>query len=611
MNFLRAVGPPLMQQINSASHHRPQQDDETINGITRSSSSSSTNRRKVQVVSHETNFIEACIEELTPTSKEDAKVSQVHYASFLILYCRDDANELIRGSECSNALFFYQDLPQSIQIEFVRYTSCIQSTTEDMTLEECLDAYNKAGAAFYMDDVARVPALCTYTYPLMISTELLRGPTSDAPMVAPTTTSQPTVPATTAPITAPVTIPTLSPMKTVSPTVQQPTIINAIPKESSGISNVGILAITITILFAIMFTYQTLIVQYRKYYREHKKQHQNDAMALQEDESVVASENSHELLPPIPEESEVIMDVIPSPNMQSYRFATEHTIDTTTTTALPESSSVRGKYWLSTPKHANSSGHGSKVTTSRSSSSNSQSPFRYYNNCMKHVSDNGMQFTYPTPLETDNLSDSNPVHTRKRFQSKQGHFPFDTDTTNQPTRSAATTSTSTKLTDITFLESIDETRTTTEISFNISDPTTATAKKNKANVCSIVTTSDLVTTTSSSAQQSQPPRLSTIIAPQAGKENSTSSSNTRQPTRQYHSQRTIGYKENSNTSDAYSRNTTTNNRTQPQKFTAITFGDVIHTELLPRNPSTEDAAAPVAAGTSTQRPLVKSTNTNS
>jgi hypothetical protein len=407
------------------------------------------------------------------------EVSQVQYASFVIRYCRNDMNDNIRGSECTDALFFFPDLPIELQLEFVRYTSCVTfaGTTEDMTLEDCLANYNDSNELFYMENINKIPDLCNATFPLMITTDLLvYHDETNAPIA--TITTQPTTSITSAPTHEP----TTTPIQNI---------------DTFRLSSVGILGITITILFAMMFGSQCLLWQYRKHQQLFKKR-QNDVMALQEDESVVASEHSHELQTPL----------------------TDDMVDVKST-----SSSITNQ------KHA----------TPRSISKSSH---QHQNRRSKNV-----RFVYPPPLVTENLSENNPVNTRKRFSNKShtGNFPFDEEAMRR-------------------VEATSDTSPTT----HINDAINPTKQKNHSTTKLNVNTSVRASEVSMISAQAQPHRP--IIA-QSGKENS---HNTTIPQQQrHHLQNNVRKMRNNNNAN---HDVIPTNKNE-QIIKAVTFGNVIHTEL--------------------------------
>jgi hypothetical protein len=453
-------------------------------------------------------FIESCIQQLTPSENDSAgQVSQVQYASFVIRYCRDETNKSIRGSTCTSSLFFFPDLPIELQLEFVRYTPCVvsQDTTEDMTREDCLANYNDSSELFFLADINEIPNLCNATFPLMISTDLLMfNVETNAPIA--TITSQPTISIPSAPTFAPVSI----------MTTQHPTTI-PIRVDSSGLSSVGILGITITILFAIMFGSQCVLWQYRKHQQLHKKR-QNDVMALQEDESIVASEHSHELQLPI----------------------TDDIVEIKSTT----SSSGNPKY--TTPRFSNkSSRYGSSSDTHSQPGKN-------------HRLKNG-KFVYPPPLVTRNLSENNPVNTRKRFSNKpsSGNFPFDEDAMKRVSAMNSDTS-----------STVDETQNHSQ-HIQSTRPTTTISTTPTLNVNTKMKASDVSTTM---IEPPQPPRPIVI---QSGKENSRNTKPQQQQQQERNEKRMGSNNDNSTNHNNVFQPPNKNERT----ITAVTFGNVIHTEL--------------------------------
>ena len=438
----------------------------------------------------ESQFIQSCVETLTPAQDQEStsnnlEVSQVKFASFVILYCRDadgtagstsSDNEITwqheRGMQCTDTLFFFPDLPRILQLEFVRYTSCysknvINTSTEDddnnnnnnniTTIDDCLDDYNEQGSLFYMEDSTRVSELCTFTYPLMISSDLISTSSSNASDAPVPTTA--TLPPSTAPLTGTQSLsPTIAPIDS---TAMTPTtapvdiIINS--NGSDGLSTVGILGITITILFMIMFVYQLLVWKCKNFTTKSSK-NDNSMAALQEDESVVASEHSHEL------GSTPICTIDEEDGEDDGDHPTRHW-DFDKSTRAASTAPGQRRSWLllrpSTPKSpsvTSATGRSPKqtVTSRRSQSPHYHHRFYFNSNNGAGSGDNRQsnsgsfsnnKFTYPKPLAivTENLSEDNPVHTRKRFQNPKksdaaGHFPFDEGSKNQSTNAPAASS---------------------------------------------------------------------------------------------------------------------------------------------------------------------------
>jgi hypothetical protein len=358
---------------------------------------------------HEQQFVATCIQQLTTTideknSNNGNSISQVQFSTFVIRYCRSD--DTVRGSECSSALYFFPDLPNELQIEFVRYTTdtCPSDATDDASLQDCLETLNAGDVLFYVN-VDTLPDLCSSTFDLMISTNLI------------VFNNDTMIPNTTAPIATP------PPPASLAPTLSP-------PSDKSGLSSVGMLGIVTTAIFAMMFATQCALLHHRRR-NSKKRQMANDVVALREDESVVSSEHSHELLSSI-EEVQEVQNTTASTEDQGGTTTKIPTVDDSDSTVSSGSTWRRG----SLKGKINTNLHGPKETTTprastrspprhRSSSSDSRG-----NRRSKGASSN--KFFYPQPLITENLSDSNPVHIRKRFHRKKpGSFPFDDEEINQ------------------------------------------------------------------------------------------------------------------------------------------------------------------------------------
>ena len=525
-------------------------------------------RRNVEDVVDDTNeseqtleiqFIESCNEELTPSDGEqDAGVSQVQYASFVILYCRGVADgingsdsgmmlQLERGTQCTDTLFFFPDLPRILQLEFVQYTSCysenVISATEDddiRTIDDCLDDYNDQGTKFYMEDTKLIRELCTFTYPLMISTDLISispfSNTSDAPVVQPTATAAPTI------------APTFSATLTLPPTTT-PMNIDTNSSGSDGLPTVGILGITITIVFMIMFAHQFCKRKFKTYMnspsmKKEQNSNENNISALQEDGSVVASEHSHEL-----GSTPITTMEDDDDNGSSLRTTLGRNSDSAVKSAASPTSPRRSWLSIRSPTNSSTSSHHHRFRFN-SGNDGTAGGFPHSNNNNK--------FAYPKPLTvvTENLSDNNPVHSRKRFQNPNksatttaGHFAFDHATTNQSTNATMTSTSNSGNNDaIPVSPSTDRTTGSHNSSSKQTQPLPYESNQNKKVLAASI----------ASRQQLRSPRKlgPPPLEQQSGKENS---------------------KNQRGGSDPIS--VQPQNKGSRPKITAVTFGDVIHTEL--------------------------------
>jgi hypothetical protein len=366
---------------------------------------------------HEELFIETCINELMADSD---LVSQTKFAAFIIQYCRK--NEDVRGPECTNALFFFKDLPNEIQLEFLRHSEDVCPfdvvDSDDSLLQDCLDELNAKGGLFFVG-TDRTSALCTSTFDLMILANLILNITTYPATSAPLSTSPPNAPI--APTSAPLNV-----LRSQLPTIDH----NLDHENDAGLSSVGILGIVITALFVILFLIQCILFHLRKRSSKNGRL-ANDVIALREDESVVASEHSHELLSPIAAFDNGSISASPKNRDHSVDPSLTPTDDFDSQSAIQSG----GRFIRAKPKSVEQQGcsRQKKSTTPRSATSVPRFRIVSFDSTRtSHSNDTTQKFLYPHPLITENLSDGNPVLFRKRFHKKlAGIFSFDEDDTSR------------------------------------------------------------------------------------------------------------------------------------------------------------------------------------
>jgi hypothetical protein len=342
-------------------------------------------------------------------------------------------------------------------------------------------------------------------------------------------------------------------------------------KDSDGLSTVGILGITITILFMIMFLYHVVTWKCKKYKNisSTKQQQLQQDNNLREDGSVVASEHSHELgltpISTIDDDDATSVGNRPTLDRNFNRVAR-----TASASPSPRRSWVLLRPVTAKPPALTSNASGQSSTTRPRTSSRSKSPHHHlpFSFAGKNVattahgnssgsSNTNSKFTYPKPLTivTENLSENNPVHTRKRFQNskkrdaKNGHFSFDDTTQNRLTTESTTVLERNEASTQQLLSSTDRT------SRNNNHTQPSFVKSSKNGNAPVLSAASFKHTFPYRSMTSPPPPTE---KQQSGKENT---------------------KNNKLTSSHATPEISQAKKPLQPKITAITFGDVIHTQL--------------------------------
>jgi hypothetical protein len=379
--------------------------------------------------SEEEVFVETCTHQLVSTANEGS-VSQVSFSAFLTRYCHDagSAGSVTRGPACSDSMLLFQDLPLALQLAFVEAMSndtCAQFGTDQ--LPQCLLELNSGGNLFYVPTNAAFN-ICSASFDLMLSTDLL-AVHSTLPVSYPT--KRPTlgtVNGNMAPSATPIQPGTLSPPVLSSEGQSDPSYNgNATGKtRTTEVSVVIGLGVAMSVLFALAISASLA----RRFLctKSTKKAATSTEFALLGDESV-SSENSHAA---VPEETTFPLlnalsadDSSQTSSTGSLWFPKSSTPKSATTAATTASSAERRgqrptvRAALNHLKRSHSTG--SHRSTPRNSYSTNGTLAGGKTRKSKRRS------SFPQTLVTENLSDDNPVHIRKRFSHgrSSGSFTFE------------------------------------------------------------------------------------------------------------------------------------------------------------------------------------------
>jgi hypothetical protein len=375
--------------------------------------------------SEEEVFVETCTLQLVSTA-EEGSISQVSFSAFLTRYCHDagSAGSVTRGPACSDVLLLFQDLPMALQLAFVEAMSddtCAQFGT--VQLPQCLLELNSGGELFYVPTTATFN-ICSASFDLMLSTDLL-AVHSALPVSYPTTS--PTLGAEHGNV-----VPSASPIQgTLSPPVLSSVVRpdpsyngNTARGRTMEVSVVIGLGIAMSVLFALAISAN--LVRRFLCAKPTKKATTSTEFALLGDESV-SSENSHAA---VPEETTL-------PHVLS---ADDSSQASSTGSWFPKSSTPKSAT-VTTATTSNDERHGQRSTVraaSKNHAKRSHSMGNYRTTPRNSYSTNGTlggktrkakrRSSFPQALVTENLSDDNPVHIRRRFshgRSSSSSFTFE------------------------------------------------------------------------------------------------------------------------------------------------------------------------------------------
>jgi hypothetical protein len=378
--------------------------------------------------SEEEVFVETCTHQLVSTAKEGS-ISQVSFSAFVTRYCHDagSAGSVTRGPACSNAMLLFQDLPMALQLAFVEAMSsdaCAQFGSDQ--LPQCLVELNSAGELFYVLTTAAFN-ICSASFDLMLSTELLAAHSAfpvSYPTKSPTLTS---VDGNLVPSATPIQPGTGTPSPPVlsSEARSDPSYNGNTATRSSRTSEVSVvigLGIAMSVLFALAIS--ASLVRRFLCTKSTKKAATSTEFALLGDESV-SSENS---LAAVPEETTLPLAGSADDSSQAsstggwFPKSSTPKNATISTMSSAERRSQRPTVRAASNHAMRSHSAGSHRSTPRNSYSTNGTLVGGKSRKAKRRS------SFPQALVTENLSDDNPVHIRKRFghgRSSSASFTFE------------------------------------------------------------------------------------------------------------------------------------------------------------------------------------------
>lgn len=413
--------------------------------------------RMVASSSHEEKllYVQTCQRQLLIAASQNV-ISQTDFAGFVSRYCRDS---VMRGPGCPKTSLIFQDLPLPLQLNFVGYKIC-----SDVSQLECLRYLNANAALFYIG-VDAIPTLCTSTFELMLSNNLLMNATATATNISDYGTKTPAASnsdsgtntpisqsksqtkspvshsnsGTKSPASAPTRGHTPNPSLIFSPLVDA-TLKNDTSLRGSTFNSANgnkpdsppaaILGVTITSFVALLLLVKCLLCRVRRI------KHVTEDPALQVDESIT-SENSQEFSPIVSHDA---ADQQSTEDDCSASSSSSSWFRITPKSASSNNSSIEIREKCISPRYSSS-----KSSKQKSSSAGCQDlSFETKNNLADSRTfsfDDIMQspspkfqpklkrrFSYPLALGPAIISQDNPVHVRKRFgHRKGGSFSSDDD----------------------------------------------------------------------------------------------------------------------------------------------------------------------------------------
>lgn len=372
------------------------------------SAASTNTARSLTVSTKQTDlFVHACEQQLAIASSDGA-VSQAAFAGFVTKYCRDSGADALRGPACTAALFLFQDLPPSLQLSFVGFTTNNGCPSSDDP-SQCLKMLNGDGGLFYVG-ADSISGLCASTFELMVDSNLLLL-SSDEPSAQPTTTN------------APITGPPFHVRESVAPSASP---LSFAPQSQRGSGTDDRQMNTIVVALGITFTLCFMAAVAVKGMLWRRRQSKPVVMsevdpALQGDVSV-SSENSREFKPSGAPEEPPAYEASDQKSKQLDSSATS-----STNSWFPKSSSSNTSVGSSGRETVGSVSSSRRNPGSGSHPGVAKDHFPYPQPLQQNDTTK-KQFSRPRALVTENLSEANPVHIRKRFKhGKACSFSFDED----------------------------------------------------------------------------------------------------------------------------------------------------------------------------------------